>query len=78
MGNKYQLVGSADPTSRIDRVEVAKGLVLELGGEPQELSDEQATKLSGYVNLRQVGDEPDEVAPEPQTTVAGSSGKKGS
>jgi hypothetical protein len=57
----YQLVGSQDPASRIDRVEVEspseeypEGKILELHGAPQELSDEQYSKLSRYVRLQPV------------------------
>lgn len=64
MAQTYRLVGSSDPTSRIDRVEVERpskeypdGKTIELNGAPVELSDDQYYKLSGYVNL-----EPAEVA----------------
>lgn len=57
----YQLVGSQDPTGRIDRVEVESpseenpdGKVLVLHGEPQELSDEQYSTLSRFVRLQPV------------------------
>lgn len=57
----YQLVGSQDPAGRIDRVEVEspteenpEGKVLLLNGEPQELSQEQYSKLSRYVKLEPV------------------------
>jgi hypothetical protein len=55
---KYRLTGAQDPASRIDRVEVEsasedfpEGKVLELGGLPVELNEEQYTKLSGFVQL---------------------------
>src|SRR3954462_8330462 len=63
----YQLVGAQDPTNRIDRVLVESpteenpdGKVLELHGEPQELSADQYAKLSGFVRLQPVeeADEP--------------------
>jgi hypothetical protein len=57
----YQLVGSQDPAGRIDRVEVEspteenpEGKVLELHGAPQELSDDQYSKLSRFVRLQPV------------------------
>lgn len=57
----YQLVGSQDPASRIDRVNVEDpteenpdGKVLELHGEPKELSDEQYATLSRYVKLKPI------------------------
>jgi hypothetical protein len=60
---RYRLTGAQDPASRIDRVEVEsasedfpEGKVLELDGAPVELSDEQYTKLSGFVQLEPVKD----------------------
>jgi hypothetical protein len=57
----YQLVGSQNPDSRIDRVEVESpteenpdGKVLELHGAPRELSDDQYAKLSRFVKLQPV------------------------
>ena len=57
----YQLVGSQDPASRIDRVQVESptdenpdGKVLELHGQPQELTDDQYSKLAPFVKLRPV------------------------
>lgn len=59
----YQLVGSQDPASRIDRVQVEgssedypEGKFLELHGAPQELSDDQYYKLSRFVRLHPVAD----------------------
>ena len=58
MAQYYKLVGSQDPTSRIDRVEVERpsedypeGKVLELNGEPVELSNDQVSKIGGLVRL---------------------------
>lgn len=58
MAQSYRLAGSQNPESRIDRVrfespseEFPDGKVLELDGEPQELTDEQVVKLSTFVRL---------------------------
>jgi hypothetical protein len=58
MAQYYKLVGSQDPTSRIDRVEVERpsedypsGKVLELNGDPVELSNDQVSKISSFVRL---------------------------
>jgi hypothetical protein len=57
MGQTYRLVGSQDPSSRIDRVVVEEpsgdspGKVLELNGNPVELSDEQVMKISSVARL---------------------------
>lgn len=71
MGNLYRLVGSVEPGSRIDRVEVEspsadypQGKVLELHDPAQgrignvvELDPDQTDKLSNYVELEQVTQE---------------------
>jgi hypothetical protein len=57
MGQTYRLGGSQDPSSRIDRVVVEEpsgdspGKVLELNGNPVELSDEQVMKVAGVARL---------------------------
>jgi hypothetical protein len=58
MGQTYRLVGSQDPSSRIDRVVVEEpsgdnpeGKVLELNGDPVELSDDQVMKIAGVARL---------------------------
>jgi hypothetical protein len=58
---EYRLTGAQDPASRIDRVEVEgpsedfpDGKVLELGGAPVELNNEQVSVLSSYVRLEPV------------------------
>lgn len=65
----YKLVGSQDPASRIDRVEVESpskespsGKVLLLNGDSVDLSDEQYQRLSTFVRL-EPGDAPGEEAP---------------
>jgi hypothetical protein len=57
----YRLVGSQDPTSRIERVlvespsdEYPEGKRLELGGAAVPLSAEQVAKLSAYARLEPV------------------------
>jgi hypothetical protein len=70
MGQTYRLVGSQDPSSRIERViveepsaEHSEGVVLELGGEPVELTDEQVMKVAGYARLERTDlEEGEEVA----------------
>lgn len=69
MAKKYRLVGSQDPTSRIEVVRVEgpsedypDGKVLQLDGDAVELSNDQVTKLAAFVRL-----EPsDDAEPEPQ------------
>jgi hypothetical protein len=58
MGQTYRLVGSQDPSSRIDRVVVEEpsaenpeGKVLELNGNPVELDDDQVMKIAGVARL---------------------------
>jgi hypothetical protein len=65
MAQKYRLVGSQDPASRIDRVLVESptpdnpdGKVLELGGPAVELSAEQVAKLSNYARIEPSDDIP--------------------
>src|ERR1044072_405575 len=64
----YKLVGSQDPASRIDRVEVEgpsednpEGKTLSLNGDAVDLSDEQYQKLSSFVRL-EPSDAPDPAA----------------
>jgi hypothetical protein len=74
MGQTYRLVGSQDPSSRIDRVVVEEpsgdspGKVLELNGNPVELSDEQVMKISSVARLErsdlEEGEEVAEFGPE--------------
>jgi hypothetical protein len=59
---KYQLVGSVDQTSRIERVKYAEDKFLELNGEPQTLSDAQYAKVSQHVELRRIEDGAEPVA----------------
>lgn len=66
---RYRLTGAQDPASRIDRVEVEgpsddfpDGKVLELDGEPVELSDDQYAKLSRFVRLEPIKDDDEPVA----------------
>lgn len=60
MTQLYQLTGSQQPGGRIDRVVVENATgdhpekVLELDGEPKQLSDEQYARLSGFVRLRPI------------------------
>jgi hypothetical protein len=56
MAQTYRLVGSQDPASRIDSVQVADQ-TLELNGEPMELDDAQVADLSRYVRLEPVSEE---------------------
>src|SRR3954468_7460216 len=58
---EYRLTGAQTPAGRIDRVAVEspsedfpEGKVLELGGNPVELSDEQVSVLSNHVRLEPV------------------------
>lgn len=66
----YRLVGAQDPTNRIDRWRVESesddfpdGKVLELDGEPVELTDEQYSIGSRFLRLEPVKPDGD---PEPQ------------
>lgn len=60
MTQLYQLTGSQQPGGRIDRVLVENATddhpekVMELDGDPVELSPEQYAKLSGFVRLRPI------------------------
>lgn len=60
MTQLYQLTGSQQAGGRVDRVLVETATeehpekVMELNGDPVELSDEQYAKLSGFVRLRPI------------------------
>jgi hypothetical protein len=70
MSQTYRLVGSQDPSSRIDRVTVESpseehpdGKTLELNGPAVELSAEQVAKISPYARLEPVSASDPEVPP---------------
>lgn len=64
MGDRYRLVGSVEPGSRIDQVDVGDGVVLTLHdpaigrvGNVEELDSEQVDRVRRYVILEQVDED---------------------